>query len=95
MGINNVHVLKNDEESEKKERVPTQDEIKNANECPSCDAYGICPSHKWIHDLAKKVVKESLTERACPNIYHEHRDHEWGERARVYHCTGKIDATNT
>lgn len=27
--------------------------IADANECPACDAYGICPSHKAIHQRAQ------------------------------------------
>jgi hypothetical protein len=28
-------------------------QIKDVNECPACDAFGICPSHKEIHERQK------------------------------------------
>lgn len=36
-------------------RTPTPMQISAANECPSCDAYGICPTHSWIHQWAHSV----------------------------------------
>lgn len=36
-----------------RDREPTPEEIKAANDCPMCDAFGICPSHQWLHDWSK------------------------------------------
>ena len=42
-------------------RDPTKKEIKEANECPSCEAFGICPSHKWLHDRQREMVATQKT----------------------------------
>lgn len=42
------------------DRTPTPQEIQDANECPSCDAFGICPSHKWIHDHTEQQKAEQM-----------------------------------
>lgn len=44
------------------EKTPTNEQIKDANECPSCDYFGICPSHKWIHNWLEEQRKDDLIE---------------------------------
>ena len=29
-----------------------------------------------------------LERKACPNIFSAHKPHQWGEKGRVYWCTG-------
>lgn len=46
---------------------PTPEQIKDANECPSCDAHGICPSHKWIHEWNNRVDRRLVARSDYPN----------------------------
>lgn len=32
--------------------------------------------------------RPELERLPCPNIFHKHRAHEWGEKGHVYWCNG-------
>lgn len=64
-------------------RAYTVEDINAANLCPSCDALGICPSHKWIHD-------QISAERAYPNHSKEAAFANWKAGREIWDTNGDL-----
>lgn len=39
-----------------------------------------------MHDNGEP--KPELERQLCPNIFKNHRPHQWGERGKIYWCNG-------